>query len=316
LYNDQRTEAIETWQSYQNRQDPAVEEEIRKQLTLIEIYDSIHVARQALEEEKKLETLPPKPGTVAVFYFKDLSPDNQFRYLQKAMAEMIITDLAQVKSLQVLERVRVQFLLAEMQMGQTGIVEENTAPRAGRLLGAENLIVGSLEPGSLAAKASVTSTTTEDVLGAFSVTAEQEEFYVLEKEIVYNILKVLRITFTPEEEEQFKEYHTKNLQAVIYLGQGLDALDAGHWKDARILFKKAKEEDPEFKLAEYNLDRCPSGNVASLNAIAAMTVGQLSNDVEAAVAEASDAQADEGQKQESGPEGKKPDTTGGISIEW
>ena len=316
LSNDQRTEAIETWQSYQNRQDPAVEEEIRKQLTLIEIYDSIHVARQALEEEKKLETLPPKPGTVAVFYFKDLSPDNQFRYLQKAMAEMIITDLAQVKSLQVLERVRVQFLLAEMQMGQTGIVEENTAPRAGRLLGAENLIVGSLEPGSLAAKASVTSTTTEDVVGAFSVTAEQEEFFILEKEIVYNILKVLHTTFTPEEEEQFKKYHTQNLQAVIYLGQGLDALDAGHWQNARMFFKRAKEEDPGFKLAEYYLDHCPAATVASINAIAAMTVGQLSHNVEAAVAEASDARADEGQKQESGAEGKKPETTGGISIEW
>jgi tetratricopeptide (TPR) repeat protein len=211
LYNGQRSEALETWKSYQNKREPLVEEQIRKQLIPIEIYDSIHLAKQALEEEKELGPLPPKPGTVAVFYFKDLSPDNRFRYLQKAMAEMIITDLAQVKSLQVLERVRVQFLLAEMEMGQTGIVEENTAPRAGRLLGTENLIVGSLEPGSLAAKASVASTTTQDVIGAFSVTAEQEEFFVLEKEIVYNILKVLSVNLTPEEKEQVNKYHSKNL---------------------------------------------------------------------------------------------------------
>ena len=292
LHNGQRTEAVETWKSYQNKREPLMEAEIRKQLTLVEIFDSIHSARQALKEEKELATLPPRPGTVAVFYFKDLSSDNRFRYLQKAMAEMIITDLAQVKSLQVLERVRVQFLLTEMQLGQTGIVEEKTAPRAGRLLGAENLIVGSLEPGSLAAKASVASTTTEDVVGAFSVTAEQEEFFVLEKEIVFNILKVLPVTFTPEEEREFNKYHTKNLQAVLYFGQGLDALDAGQWKDARIFFKQATEEDPDFNLARYYLERCPASTVASLSALGAMTVGQLASNVDDAMDEASASQGE------------------------
>jgi len=286
LHNGQRGEAVETWRSYKNPRGPLLEAEIKRQLTVVEISNSMHLARQALEEEKKLETLPPQPGTIAVFYFKDLSPDNRFRYLQKAMAEMIITDLTRVKALTVLERVRVQFLLSEMQMGQTGIVEVKTAPRAGRLLGAENLIVGSLEPGSLAAKASVASTTTKDVVGAFSVTAEQEEFFVLEKEIVYNILKVLPVTFTPEEEAQFKEYHTKNLQAVLYFGEGLDALDAGQWKDARIFFKKATEEDPDFKLAKYYLERCPAATVASLTTLGAMTVGQLADNVEASVDEA------------------------------
>ena len=313
LYNGQRRQALETLHSYQNRQAPLVEEQIRRQLIPIEIFDSVHLAKQALDQEKKLPTSPPKPGTVAVFYFKDLSPDNQFRYLQKAMAEMIITDLAQVKSLQVLERMRMQFLLTEMQMGQTGIVEEKTAPRAGRLLGAENLVVGSLEPGSLAAKASVASTKTEDVVGAFSVTGEQEEFFELEKEIVYNILKVLGVTFTPEEEGQLKKYHTKNLQAVIYFGQGLDALDAGRWQDAKILFNKATGEDPEFKLARYYSDHCPTPTVASISTLSAMTVEQLADNVDTVVNEASEAQAESDQQRESGPETPEP---GSITITW
>ena len=283
LYNGQRSQALKTFKSYQNQQEPLVEEQIRKQLIPIEIFDSIQLARHALDMEKKLETKPPAPGAVAVFYFKDLSPDNRFRYLQKAMAEMIITDLAQVKSLHVIERARVQFLLTEMQLGQTGIVEEKTAPRAGRLIGAENLIVGSLEADNLTAKASVASSTTEDIIGAFSVTAEQEDFFVFEKEIVYNILEVLPVTPTPEEKEQFKKYHTKNLQAVIYFGQGLDALDAGHWKDARNFFRKAYEEDRGFELAGYYLNHCPAPTVPSLTTLAAMKVDQLAKTVEEAV---------------------------------
>jgi len=200
-----------------------VEEEIKKQLTLLEISESIHLARQALAEEEKLKTMPPKSGTVAVFYFKDTSADRSFRHLQKAMATMIIADLSQVSSLQVLERLRVQFLLSEMQLGQTGIVEETTAPRYGHLLGAENLIVGTMEPGSLRVKTSVASTSKKDVVGSIAVGSEIEEFYILQKEIVYNILKLLRVKFTSLEEMKFSQYHTKNLKAVTYFGQGLEA---------------------------------------------------------------------------------------------
>ena len=182
---------------------------------------------------------------------------------------------------------------------------------------AENLVVGSLEPGSLAAKTSVASTKTEDVVGAFSVTAEQEEFFVLEKEIVYNILNVLPVTFTPEEEEQFKKYHTKNLQAVLYFGQGLDALDAGRWQDAKTFFKKATEEDPEFELARHYSDHSPAPTVASITTLAAMTVGQLANNVEEAVGKASDAQADASRQQSPGPDSEiETPSTGGVTISW
>ena len=319
LRNGQPSEAVETWQSYQNPREPMLEAEIKRQLTVVEIYDSIHLARKALEEEKKLDALPPRQGTVAVFYFKDVSPDNSFRHLQKAMAEMITTDLAQVKSLHVLERVRVQYLLTEMQLGQTGIVEEKTAPRAGRLLGVENLIVGSLEPGSLAAKASVASTTTGDVIGTFYVAAELEEFFILQKEIVYNILQVLPVTFTPEEEKHFSRYHTKNLQAVLHLGHGLDVLDAGQWKEAKIFFYKAIEEAPEFELARYYVEHCPAATAATISSLGAMTMGELANNVAAVVDEASAGQAASASEQGEGPGEETPapaPTTGSVSISW
>ena len=286
LRNGQRSEAVETWQSYTNPREPSLEAEIGRQLTLVEIYDSMYLARLALEEEKKLETLPPKSGTVAVFYFKDVSPDRSFRHLQKAMAEMIITDLALIESLTVLERMRVQYLLTEMQMGQTGIVDTATAPRAGRLLGAESLIVGSLEPGSMAVKASVASTTTEDVVGAFSVTAEEEEFFLLEKEIVYNTLKILGVSLTPEEKNRISKYHTKNLQAALYLGQGLDALDASKWRDAKIFFKEALEEDPAFELARHYYERCPAATVATISSLSTMTANDLAQNIDSSVQQA------------------------------
>ncbi len=286
LRNGQREEALETWQAYKNPRGPLLEEEIKRQLTVVEISNSVHLARLALEQEKELKTLPPKSGTVAVFYFKDVSPDNSFLHFQKAVAEMIITDLAQIKSLTVLERMRVQYLLTEMQLGQTGIVDEETAPRAGRLLGAENLIVGSLEPGSISINTTIASATKSDLVGAFAVTAEQERFFELEKEIVFNVVKILGVSLSPEEEQRMNQYHTKNLQAVLYLGQGLDALDEGKWRDARGFFRMALDEDPGFKLARYYFEHCPAATTASISTIGSMTVGQLAQSIEASVDEA------------------------------
>jgi tetratricopeptide (TPR) repeat protein len=271
LKNGERSRAIEVFKSYRNDRAPLAEEEMKKQLTLLEISDGIQMAKQAVAEEERLKTLPPKAGTVAVFYFKDTSTDNSLRPLQKAMAKMIITDLSQVSALKVLERLQVQYLLREMELGDTGIVEEKTAPRYGRLLGASNLIVGRMGPGSLHVKTAVASTTEEDVVGIIAVGSEIDQFYYLEKEIVYNVLKVLDVKFTTAEKEKFSQYHTKNLQAVVYFGKGLEALDVGEWKEAKSYFRQAVEEDPEFKLAILYRDGCPNATAPGIGALGEMS---------------------------------------------
>jgi tetratricopeptide (TPR) repeat protein len=311
LQNGERGKAIEVLKSYQNKQEPLVAETIKKQLTLLEISDSIYLARQTLAEEEKLKTMPPKSGSVAVFYFKDNSPDNSLRPLQKAMAAMIITDLSQVESLQVMERLRVQYLLQEMKLGQTGIVEEKTAPRAGRLLGVETLILGTMEPRSLHIKTTVASTSKKEVVGTVAAGAELDQFYVLEKEIVYNILKVLRVKFTPEEEKKFSQYHTKNVDAVLYFGQGLEAIDAGEWKKANSYFQKAAEEDPTFNLAILYRDGCPDATAPTIARLGVMTTEELAILLKNAVDDASAEQMEGAPTNEA-----EEDATGAIVINW
>jgi tetratricopeptide (TPR) repeat protein len=320
LNNGQRSQAIEVFQFYENKLNPLVEGQIKKQLTLLEMVESLHLAKKALADEENLKALPPQPDSVAVFSFKDISPDDSFRHLQKALAALIITDLSQVKSLQILERMQVQFLLNEMKLSSTGIVDPETAPRVGHLLGAENLIVGTLEPGSMAIKTSVASTTKKDIVGAFSVTATEEEFYVLQKEIVYNILKILEVSFTPEEEKEFNKYHTKNLKAVLYFGQGLDALDVGQWKEAKNFFNKAVAEDPEFELARVYREGCPDATASPISALSAMSAVTVAEAVDDAVTEAAEAQAEASEAQAfgsvGGPGPAGDSDTGSVSVSW
>jgi hypothetical protein len=204
-----------------------------------------------------------------------------------------------------------------MQMGETGIVEPETAPRLGHLLGAENLIVGTMQSGSLEIGGSVASTSKETVEGAFSIKGPAEEFYVVEKEVVYNILQVLEVPYTEMEKLAIDRYQTKNLQAVLYFGQGLEALDLGEWQTARDFFYKAYEEDPEFELARQFGEGTPAATAPSIDSLATMSVAQMAAVVDASVSSAAAAAAASAASSGVGG-GAAPDAqgTGGVSVSW
>lgn len=317
LQMGQRRKAIETLKQYRNPQNPDVEQEIKKQVTLMEFSEAIQEARNALAEERRLKPSEIGPGTIAVFYFKDNSPDHSLRYLQKALATLIMTDLAKVSALQVLERLQVHFLLTEMQLGQTGIVDAANAPKMGRLLGAENLVVGIISLGSLHVQAGIASTSGQNIIGTVSAQSELEDFYKLEKEIVYSLLKVLKAPFTPQEEQIFSHYHTKELQAVVYFGQGLEAFDAGRWTEAATFFRKAEEIDPDFEIARMYRGACPGGSSPGIAALGQMTATDSLTNLSAAVAAAGAAGSSAaGTGDGPGDSEPGPATTGAIGVNW
>jgi tetratricopeptide (TPR) repeat protein len=214
---------------------------------------------------------------------------------------MLITDLSKIKSFKVIERLRMQALLEEMKLGQTGIVDERTAPKVGRLLGTENLTVGNLSLGIQAATA-VTSTSRNDVRGTAVCAKEKEKFFELPYCIIQNITKILGIEPTPEEMEAAGIPHTESYDAFIYYGEGLDALDAGEWQKAKDLFEEALKIDPKFDLAREGADSCPGSSSPDISNLGTMTGPQMSEQAEGAVIVAEEAQgaADEAAAEASG----------------
>lgn len=290
LNKEEFGKAIEIWQGYRNSEQPLVEDEIKRQLTLLQIAENQRAVKDALKEEKKLKTVKPDTNTIAVCYYKDLSPDKSLRAFQKGLAAMVITDLSKVKSLKVVERLRLQALLEEMKLGQTGIVDERTAPRVGRLLGTENLTVGNLSLG-IQATTSLTSTSRARVKGTAVCVAEKETFFELPCCIIKNMAKILNIKLTPEEMTAVCGVpHTKNYEAFIYFGEALDALDAGHWQKAKDLFAKALKVDPKFDLAGEGADSCPGASSPGIGALGTMSAAQIANQAESAINTAEEAQ--------------------------
>lgn len=290
LNKEKFDKAIETWQLYRNKEQPLVEEEIRRLSTLVKIAASQRAAKKAIEEEQMLMAIKPDANTIAVCYYQDLSPDKSLRAFQKALTAMVITDLSKIKSLKIVERVRMQALLQEMRLGQTGIVDQNTAPRVGKLLGAESLIVGNLSLGSFDIITAVTSAVTGIVEGTASAAVDQENFYEAPMMIVRNVADIKGITLTLEEKKAIGAPHTTNYKAFIYFGEALDAMDAGNWKKAKDLFDMAVKEDPIFDMAVNGSRSCPSSSSPGIGALSSITASQLSSLAETSVDEAEAAQ--------------------------
>ena len=81
-------------------------------------------AQMAIKMESSISMDQIDENTVAVLYFLNVINDPEWNSLSKGLAEMIITDLSQVESLKVLERIYLQKLIEEMQLGMTGLTEK------------------------------------------------------------------------------------------------------------------------------------------------------------------------------------------------
>jgi TolB-like protein len=83
--------------------------------------------------------------TLAVLDFKNNSGLFAFDGLEKRIAEMLKTELSRQDSpLLVVERQRLEAILQEQALGQTGVLDDKTAQAVGQLLGAQFLLTGEI----------------------------------------------------------------------------------------------------------------------------------------------------------------------------
>lgn len=135
-------EALRQWQLY-SKLDPEGAEKlgIGPRMTLLIHQTLKDEIKQAIASESTISRAPPEPGSVAVLPFINRGDAAQ-ALLSKGLTAMVISDLSKVPGLKVLERAKLQKLIEEMQLSESGLVDEKTALRAGRLMKAEKIMLG------------------------------------------------------------------------------------------------------------------------------------------------------------------------------
>jgi len=201
--------------------------------------------------------------TVAILEFKNEAGKEYVPFV-KGLTAMVITDLSKVPQLKVVERARMQALLTEMQLSQTGLVDSSTGAKVGRLLQAQTIDWGSLQvpdDNMIRINSVLSDTFSRSTVGESSVEGLKTRFFELEKQIVFAILADLGINKEDLDEsvlEALQEIETTSFDAFMHFGAGLEYLDNGNYSEAKDEFEMAADLDPEFEMAATAEEETPA----------------------------------------------------------
>ncbi|PXF57254.1 MAG: hypothetical protein C4B58_10590 [Deltaproteobacteria bacterium] len=213
-------------------------------------------AKEVISQEGALGTIEGE-RTIAVLPFVQNSGDIFYSPLQTGMAVMIATDLAKIKDLRVVDRIRIKALIQELAISESGLIQPGTGPRLGNFLSAGWIvggIFGLLEKNMLEIEARLLDTPSAHLIGKPAVQGALMEIFSMEKTLVKAIVRLLDISLSLKEEEAISKYLTLNLDALLALSRGLEASDRGQYPLAASEFRKALEKDPGLSMAKEALE--------------------------------------------------------------
>lgn len=134
-------------------------------------------------------------GPVAVMPFKNLTGQGELDWLRVGIAETLVADLQKDGSRKVVERAEIDRALAEIALQASQDSDEGLAAKAGRLVGAETVVVGGYQASGKgkATKLRLTARFVEVASGVVTETAKVDgdlaDVFELQDEVVARLLK-------------------------------------------------------------------------------------------------------------------------------
>jgi TolB-like protein len=212
--------------------------------------------KQAAAREAALEPEDAGEGRIAVFEFRNLGSP-YFDPIGRGLAEMMITDLSQVRSLQVVERIRTRRLLEERGLAASGLTGPDAA-ETGRLLGSGTVVSGAfvdLDRETLQIEAALAGThgqrrdTTETAVGPIN------RLFELEKRLVFSLIDQLGLALSQQERDAIQKIPTENPLAFMAYCRGLEHEDSGRIAPALGEYEKAAALDSSFTAARQKFSQ-------------------------------------------------------------
>jgi serine/threonine-protein kinase len=199
--------------------------------------------------------------SVAILPFKNLGGDPSSSFYEFALADAVITELAQLRSLVV----RPSSVIAKYQGKDIDPREAGSELRVHAVLSAGFLRGGD----KIRVTAQLIDVATGDLLWTDRIDAEGNDILSLQDEIAQRILEGLRLELSDKEAEKLGRRATENHEAWEEYLRGRDnfgrfifrTLAKGDCDAAVQNFKKAIELDPHFALAYSGLGACYANRV-------------------------------------------------------
>jgi tetratricopeptide (TPR) repeat protein len=226
------------------------------------------VARSALEREEALG--PADPETVGVLPFiVDAGPE--YEALSVGLAHMLTTDLALLRRVPLVERVELNALLQELDI-PAELIDPATAARAGRLMGASRMVLGTVSIPSedyLRMGGNIVLETGE-LVEPLEAEGSLNRLLSLEKTLAIQTAENLGYVLSEAERQRILENRPESLAAFLAFANGLLAEERGDFQAAAAHFREAAQADPQYQQAQERL----RGSVAA-EALARASYGEM-----------------------------------------
>src|ERR1041384_5110666 len=195
--------------------------------------------------------------TIAIAYFDNNTGSAELDPLRKGLADMLITDLGNVGSLQIVERDKLNQVMDELKLSQSKFIDPRTAQKLGKGLAAEFIMTGSyvIGGGNLRVDGRVVEVRTGKVSASEKVEGKKEDFFAIEKDLVDILIKTLDVKLSTGERGKLRSNATQSFDAWQKYSAGLDAKDRGDDAEARRLFQAALDADPNYRAAKNATER-------------------------------------------------------------
>lgn len=194
---------------------------------------------------------------MAVLYFDNESVTDRkgLEPFRKGMADTLISALNRTGRFQIMERARMESMMSELKLSQSGLVDASTAQRLGRIMGVQLLLMGSFTAiGEMVRiDARIIQAETGLVLKAEDVSGPTSDFMNLEEELVLKISGDLGAKLTDEEKARLHGVRKIPFPALMEYSRGLEYADSGQPAEAARAFEKALALAPGYREAEEKL---------------------------------------------------------------
>ncbi|WP_426434465.1 adenylate/guanylate cyclase domain-containing protein [Bradyrhizobium genosp. P] len=197
----------------------------------------ISAAAVSSGEAKKPLQLPDKPS-IAVLPFQNMSGDPEQEYFADGMVEDIITALSRFKSLFVIAR----------NSSFTYKGKSVDIRQVGRELGVRYVLEGSVRKSGNRVRITgqLIEAATDRHLWADKFDGALEDVFDLQDRVTSSVVGLIAPKLEQAEIERARQKPTDNLDSYDHFLRGMALTTKGSFAEARALFSKAYEQDPEY----------------------------------------------------------------------
>lgn len=203
---------------------------------------------------------PQEKTAVAVLRFDNNTGDAQYENLGRAFSTMMTTDLSVVEEIRLVERERLEELLAELQFQQSPYVDPASAQTVGMMVGAEYVVTGAfaaVDP-EMRLDTRIVRVETSEILKAAQVTGPKDHLFQLQERLSETFIDGLALTLTEADRERLRAQQEANriddLGTVVAFAQALCLLDNGYYVEGFDAIQEVQRAAPASRLVGATLE--------------------------------------------------------------